>query len=94
MLDFPLYGISVRYGISLYKGFPFIRNMSVLRIFLCKGFSVTMDLLIYRIFLYKGFYFSFISVHGILSLSLAKLYVKPIVKYYVRDYVRKSILSL
>ena len=26
--------------------------------------------------------------------SLAKLYVKPTVKYYVRDYVRKSALSL
>ena len=38
--------------------------------------------------------FSFTPVHAIFSLSLAKLYVQPTVKYYVRDYVRKSTLSL
>ena len=55
--DLILYRISLRYGIFLYKGFPFIRNIFVSGIFLYKGLSVTMDLLLYETFLYKNILF-------------------------------------
>ena len=93
-----MYWIFIIFLISLYTGFPldtrfllFINNFCGVRDFLYKGFSFTMDFLIYGILLYKRFVLvTFPSAP--FSASALPSYVKPIVKYYVRDYARKSIL--
>ena len=67
-----------------YNGFSFITDCPL------QGISFTMDFLAYGIFLYSGCHLSFTPVYPSFILSLAKLYVKPTVKYYVRDYVREK----